>query len=245
MGYPLFFREGCLHKIYGSEPASFRVQTTVCRGVQAGCSESLAVVGSTLLYKSPQGVCSYDGSLPLEVSQALGRERYASAAAGAIGDKYYISMADSGGNYHLFVYDLGRKLWHREDNLSCSGFCAWGGELFAIDRVSRNILGLLGSGEPEGKVSWMAETGELGRREYISRLDLRVALERGSELECLVEYDSSGQWESLCRIYGTSLRTLRIPMRLRRCDHMHLRFRGTGGAKLYAVTKVLEKGSDL
>lgn len=249
LGYPLFFREGCMHKVYGSEPASFRIQTTACRGVQAGCSRSLAVVGETLMYKSPAGVCSYDGSLPVEVSRALGTQRYSDAAAGAIGDKYYISMADSAGEYSLFVYDRGKKLWHREDSLSCSDFCAWGGELFAIDRASRNILGLLGTGEPEGAVSWMAETGELGmdasRREYISRLNLRVSLERGSELECLIEYDGSGQWESLCRVFGTQLRSLRIPLRLRRCDHMRLRLRGTGGAKLYAITKVLEKGSDL
>ena len=249
LGYPLFFREGCMHKVYGSEPASFRIQTTACRGVQAGCSRSLAVVGETLMYKSPAGVCSYDGSLPVEVSRALGTQRFSDAAAGAIGDKYYISMANSAGEYSLFVYDRGKKLWHREDSLSCSDFCAWGGELFAIDRASRNILGLLGTGEPEGAVSWMAETGELGmdasRREYISRLNLRVSLERGSELECLIEYDGSGQWESLCRVFGTELRSLRIPLRLRRCDHMRLRLRGTGGAKLYAITKVLEKGSDL
>ena len=249
LGYPLFFREGCMHKVYGSEPASFRIQTTACRGVQAGCWGSLAVVGETLLYKSPDGVCSYDGSLPVEISRALGAERYSDAAAGAIGDKYYISMEDAAGESHLFVYDRGKKLWHREDSLRCSAFCAFQGELFAIDRDSRNILGLLGTGEPEQAVSWMAETGELGmdasRREYISRLNLRLSLERGSELECLIEYDGSGQWESLCRIYATELRSLRIPLRLRRCDHMRLRLRGTGGAKLYAITKVLEKGSDL
>ena len=249
LGYPLFFKEGCLHKVYGSEPASFRIQTTVCRGVQAGCSRSLAVVGETLMYKSPSGICAYDGSLPVEISQALGKERYENAAAGAIGDKYYISMADSAGEYHLFVYDRGRRLWHREDNLSCLDFCAWDGELFAIDRDSRNILGLLGSGEQEGKVSWMAQTGELGmdaaRREYISRLNLRLSLERGSELECLIQYDGSGEWESLCRMFATELRSLRIPLRVRRCDHMRLLFRGTGGAKLYAITQVSEKGSDL
>ena len=238
-----------MHKVYGSEPASFRIQTTVCRGVQAGCSRSLAVVGETLMYKSPSGICAYDGSLPVEISQALGKERYENAAAGAIGDKYYISMADSAGEYHLFVYDRGRRLWHREDNLSCLDFCAWDGELFAVDRDSRNILGLLGSGEQEGKVSWMAQTGELGmdaaRREYISRLNLRLSLERGSELECLIQYDGSGEWESLCRVFATELRSLRIPLRVRRCDHMRLLFRGTGGAKLYAITQVSEKGSDL
>ena len=52
LGYPLFFRENCLHKIYGNYPANFRLQTTPCRGVQKGSGESLAIVGETLYYKS-------------------------------------------------------------------------------------------------------------------------------------------------------------------------------------------------
>lgn len=249
MGYPIFFKEGCLHKVYGTEPAAFQIQTTACRGVQPGCGESLAVVGETLMYKSRGGVCRYDGSLPQEVSKALGKERYAHAAAGAIGDKYYISMADGAGKWHLFVYDGGKRLWHREDALHVSRFCAWDGELYAIDADSRNILGLLGTGEPEGKVSWMAETGELGMdpaaRQYVSRLNLRLQLEPGAELECLVRYDGEPEWECLAQIYATGLRSLRIPLRLRRCDHLRLCLRGRGDMKLYSITKYMEEGSDL
>ena len=96
MGYPLFFRENCLHKIYGSYPASYRLQTTPCRGVQQGSQQSLAIVGETLFYKSPTGVCAYDGALPTEISRPLGPQPFFQAAAGALRGKYYISMADDG-----------------------------------------------------------------------------------------------------------------------------------------------------
>ena len=30
MGYPLFFKENCVHKVYGNYPANFQIQTTAC-----------------------------------------------------------------------------------------------------------------------------------------------------------------------------------------------------------------------
>ena len=82
LGYPVFFRENCLHKLYGSTPASFRLQTTPCRGVQMGSGRSLAIVGETLYYKSCQGICAYDGSLPVEAGRELGAGEYHDAVAG-------------------------------------------------------------------------------------------------------------------------------------------------------------------
>ena len=55
LGYPVFFREGYIHKIYGSYPAAFRLQSTPCPGVQRGSAASLALVGQLLYYKSPAG----------------------------------------------------------------------------------------------------------------------------------------------------------------------------------------------
>ena len=78
LGYPLFFKENCLHKIYGNFPANYQVQTTACRGVQRGAGNSLAIVNEALFYKSRSGICVYDGSLPTEISTAFGDIRYSS-----------------------------------------------------------------------------------------------------------------------------------------------------------------------
>ena len=50
LGYPLFFKENCMHKVYGSYPANYQIQTTACRGVQKGCERSLAIVNEVLYY---------------------------------------------------------------------------------------------------------------------------------------------------------------------------------------------------
>ena len=87
LGYPMFFKESCVHKVYGNYPANFQIQDTACRGVQSGCHGSLAIVNETLFYKARSGICAFDGSLPVEVSYALGNEVYSSAVGGTHNSK--------------------------------------------------------------------------------------------------------------------------------------------------------------
>ena len=250
LGYPLFFKENCVHKVYGNYPANFQIQSTACRGVQKGCHGSLAIVNETLFYKARSGICAYDGSLPTEASYALGNGAYSDAAGGAHGNKYYVSMKDTTGVWNLFVYDTAKGMWHKEDHLHVSAFCSFREEMYCVDADSRNILTLLGSGEAwEDRVPWMVETGELGisspDMKYISRLTIRMALEIGSEMNIYAQYDLSDEWVHVCNIKGTSLRSFSIPIRPRRCDHMKLRIVGIGAAKIYSETKTIEQGSDV
>ena len=250
LGSALFFKENCLHKVFGNVPSDFTVQDTSCRGVQSGCHKSLAIVNEVLYYKARHAVCSYDGSLPTEVSYVLGSEQYSEAVGGAHSNKYYISMMDNQGAWHLFVYDTAKGLWHREDNLHATAFASFQGDMYCIDADDRNILTLLGTGEPdEDTVEWMAETGELGisspDMKYISRITMRMSMEVGALLDIYAQYDMSEEWIPVCHIRGTSLRSFSIPIRPRRCDFMRLRFVGKGMCKIYSMTKTIEQGSEL
>jgi hypothetical protein len=248
LGYPLFFKENCVHKVYGNYPANFQIQTTACRGVQRGCEKSLAIVNETLFYKSRSGVCAYDGSLPTEASYALGNEVYDYAVGGAHGNKYYITMMDMVGNPNLFVYDTVKGMWHREDDLQADCFCSCRGELYAIS--DGKIITMLGSGtQDEEEVEWMVETGEIGitspDMKYISRLTVRMSMDVGSVVRFLAQYDLMDDWDEVCVLEGTSLRSFSIPIRPRRCDYMKLRIEGVGNAKIYSITKTIEQGSEL
>ena len=247
LGYPLFFKENCVHKVYGNYPANFQIQTTACRGVQKGCERSLAIVNETLYYKARSGVCAYDGSLPVEISAALGDKTYSDAVGGANGNKYYISMKDAAGEASLMVYDTAKGMWHKEDDLSPSAFCSCRGELYAI--AGGKIITMLGSGKADSEsVEWMAQTGEIGistpDMKYISRLTVRLLLDVGSEVRLLAQYDFSDAWEELCVLQGTSLRSYSVPIRPKRCDHMKLRIAGVGNVKIYSITKTIEQGSE-
>ena len=250
LGYPLFFKENCMHKVYGNYPANYQIQTTACRGVQKGCSKSLSIVNEVLYYKSRSSVCAYDGSLPFEMSSALGEVAYSDAVAGTLGNKYYISMADDSGKYHLFVYDTKKRMWHREDNTQARAFCTCRGDLYFIDAKDKKIKTILGTGTKEtDKVRWMAETGIIGTdmpdKKYISRLDVRLSVTLGTRLYFYVQYDSSGEWEHIFTLAGRSLSSFSIPIRPRRCDHLRLRIEGDGEAKIFSICKTIEQGSNL
>ena len=248
LGYPLFFKENCVHKVYGNYPANFQIQTTACRGVQRDCDKSLSIVNETLFYKSRSGVCAYDGSLPTEMSYALGNEVYSDAVGGSHGNKYYISMKDVRGNYNLFIYDIAKGMWHKEDSIPVDCFCSCRGEMYAISEGK--IITMLGSGTQENdSVEWMVQTGEIGisspDMKYISRITVRMSMDIGSEVRFSAQYDFADGWDEICVLNGTSLRSFSIPIRPRRCDHMKLRIEGVGNAKIYSITKTIEQGSEL
>ena len=250
LGYPIFFKETCMHKVYGNYPANFQIQTTPCRGVQKGCHRSLAIVNETLYYKSRSGVCAYDGSLPAEVSAALGDAVYQNAAAGSLGNKYYISMADTDGGWHLFVYDTVKGMWHREDDTQADDFCACRGDLYFINHATNQIQTVKGTGEKDVKpIKWSATTGIFGTdspdKKYISRMDVRMKLDVGARVSFFAEYDSSGEYYHLFTMTGKSLQSFSVPFRTRRCDHMRLRIIGTGDVKIFSICKTIEWGSDL
>ena len=248
LGSPIFFKENHLHKIHISSTGAHQVTDTPCQGVQQGCSDSLTVVGNVVYYKSRNGVCAYDGSLPVEMSQMFGGVQYENAVGGGIGSKYYISMDDTERKSHLFVYDAGKGLWHKEDDLRVDAFCKCRGDLYAIS--GGRIVTMLGSGDQVAEpVEWMAESGLIGLTtpdmKYVSRLILRLTLPQGSCMRAFAEYDSSGRWQQLFTIHGHGTQAFTLPVRPVRCDHVRLRLEGDGPMKLFSITKNIEQGSDV
>ena len=251
LGYPTFFKESCLHTVYGNFPAEYQVQDTACRGVQKGSEKSLAMVNEVLYYKSRTGICAYNGSLPAEVSSVLGEKAYSNAVACSHKSKYYISMYDiAEKDYVLFVYDTEKGLWHKEDNLQVKHFCPIDEEIYYIDTAENTIKTIFGSGTKDTKpIKWKAETGILGTsspdKKYVSRLSIRLMMDIGSRVVFSIQYDSSGDWENVCTLVGHNLKTFTLPIRPKRCDHFRLRIEGEGNVKIFSISKITEQGSDV
>ena len=254
LGYPIFFKENCMHKVYGNYPANYQINTTTCRGVQKGSHKSLAIVNEVLYYKSKTSICSYDGSLPQEISYKLGSVPYSEAVACSHGNKYYISMCnDLTGECSLFVYDTALGLWHKEDNTKVYDFCSCRGEVYFIDHTDKENVRLktmFGSGTTDNaKVKWMAETGYIGTdspdQKYISKLNVRMYVELNAIVYVYIQYDSTGDWELVYRMAGMKLQSFTIQITPRRCDHLKIRLEGEGVAKIYSISKTIEQGSDV
>lgn len=247
-GYPLFFKENYLHKIYGQIPANFQVQSTACRGVQRGSAESLAIVNEVLYYLGTTGVCAYDGSLPVEVSSQFGAVRYHGGAGAGCGNKYYLRAVDLVGEESIFVLDTARKLWHRESGCGGARLCGFKGDVIAAR--GNELISLLGNGEKTAEESfhWMAETGIIGASgvhgKNLCKAALRMALEPGSTLRMSVQYDSIGPWLEIGRMRSRSLKAFLLPLRMHRCDHLRLRLEGDGDCVLYGIIMDIEATSD-
>lgn len=250
LGYPLFFKENCIHKIYGMQPSAYQVQTTSCRGVQRGSAQSLVVVNEVLYYKSRSDICAYDGSLPTGISTQFGDKAYSQACAGAHGGKYYVSMQDETGAWALMAYDTKYGIWHKEDASHAGAFAAWNDSLYMLDVDKGQIWDLLGGtgATAEEDFTWMAESGLIGYdmadHKYISRFNFRMQLRDNAKCRLQIQYDSSGAWEDQGQISGAGTRSFVLPVIPRRCDHFRIRLSGTGEVFIYSMTKLIEQGSD-
>lgn len=248
LGTPTFFKENVIHPVSVSSVGAHQIGDIPARGVQHGSHKSLCVVNETLYYKSRTGVVAYQGGMPADISQALGEEKYYSAVAGVFGQRYYISMKDSGNMWHLFVFDAGKGLWMHEDNTHAECFAQVGDELYAV--VTNGITALNGTvGTPEGDFEWSCTSGvltyEYPDRKYLSRFNIRVNMGIGSGFRMFIEYDSSGTWNYAGDFHLPVTGTVTIPVRPRRCDHLRIKFLGHGDIRMYSIARILEKGSDV
>ena len=247
LGYPCFFKEEHIYKVYGDKPSNFQVMGSASLGVEKGSDESLAIAGETLFYLSRTGIVAWSGGIPQSVSAAFGTQRFRNGVAGSDGTKYFVSLQDTTGVHQLFAFDTRTNLWHREDSTHASEFARVGDELYFLENGTlRTVYGTAGT--KDGPVGWMAETGimtyGLVGKKYVSRINLRMQLPKGSSVDFWVQYDSDGVWRHCGHIEGRGLRTFLLPIRPARCDHLKFRLTGKGEMKLFSLARVLEAGSD-
>ena len=238
LGYLLFFKENCIHKLYGSKPSDYQMSSVRCRGVAENAAKSLCVIAETLYYLSPDGVMAWSGSLPAKVSGALDTGKLTAverAVGGQLDARYYLYLhrkMDTGSG-RLLVYDTERGLW-QEESAAGTGMVSTGQQLYLWDGNAlwaadpeREV-----SGEDETGLKFEAVTGDIGLAvpddKYISRVTLRMDALAHTVLTVAVSYDG-GDWETVssCAVTRDHQR-VNLPFVPRRHDTMRLRFAGTG-----------------
>ncbi len=261
-GYIIFFKEHCIHKIYGQNPP-YTVNTSYIRGVQKGSHKSLCVVNETLYYKSPNGICAFEGGVPVDISEALGGAYYTNAVAGVLGNRYYICMSDKNGERELFNYDEARNIWHKEDNIDVKEFANHNGNLYfigVIDGVKRlcladgenaygNFSGELSGWFLEEDFYWSCETGIWGfsipENKYYSNITLCLSGERGARIHIDFQTDENGKWEKQISFSANELGSAVLPFTTPRCRFLRIRIRGKGKGRVYLISRTIETGSEL
>lgn len=251
-GYTVFFKEDWICKIYGSTPSEFSALGTATLGVAEGSAKSLAVAGEILFYLSSSGIMAYTGGIPKNAGKALGAGQFCDAVAGSDGMKYYVSMKNEDGRW-LYVYDTRTGLWHKESDYDFVDFVLWEGGLCGMTKGG-DIWSLVSRrnaypGSQEAFVMWMVEFADFTEanpnKKGIGKVQIRLELEEEAWAQVWIQFDSDGIWHEMGQKLEAGIkRSHYLPVIPRRCDHYRLKITGTGGCKIYSLTREYYVGSE-
>lgn len=253
LGYPIFFKEDHIYKVYGDKPSNFQVMSSASLGVDVSGGNSPAVAGEVLFYLSRAGIVAYSGGIPQNISAPFGDQRFRNAVGGSDGVKYYVSMEDVSGKWHIFVYDTLRGLWYREDGREIVNF-GWNGELYFLDKDGTLWLGGNARVVPEGAeaeeaVESLAEFGDFvegnPNKKGVSKLQVRVELMENASVTIEMQFDRDGCWREVQTLTATRKRSYYLPIIPRRTDNFKIRIRGIGDWKLYSLVRESYSGSEM
>lgn len=210
----LFFKENCVHSIYGTKPSNFTLSTIELRGVQKGSHNSICKSNGLLYYKAPEGIFVFNGSTSVRADARLGRDITDTAVGVADDNAVYMAT-----DYRVYVYDCLHDNWHTEDIMGgygkmISGY-KYGGALYLTMIIGNFVRLYLMRGndnsitEFEEDVSFGLVTGDLNRTgaimRHISKLRFVIGVDdkyrdvsfsisisyNGGEYKTVYSYDST------------------------------------------------------
>lgn len=255
LGYPSFFKEDGVYKVYGSKPSNYEVIDGARLGLASGSGASLSVAAEQLFFLNRTGPCMYTGGIPKPIGRAFGDGRYKNARAGSDGLKYYVSMQDEAEDWHLFVYDTQRGLWHEEDETHVLAFAELRGVLYALEEGGEVLILRHGTELPAGTTeeesfTWSAEfadfTDDSPNKKGLIKLQVRLELEKDAECTVELMVDSTGKWITPQGGYikEKGKRSYTLPIVPQRADHYRIRLTGIGGCRVYSISRDFYKGSE-
>ena len=241
----LFFKENCVHKLYGYKPSNYQLITTNCLGVEKGSDKSIQLINGAVYYKSREGIMAYTGDTPALISPNFGKTRYDSAVSGTDMLKYYVSMRNKADNkWYMFVYDIERGVWMLEDNTQAEDFAFIDNQLVYTDHDKEKIIST--SGDDEEPIEWYAKFGPydevLENKKVYSKINMRLLMEENSEISVWISVDG-GAWESVCHLSTYFKRTVELPIVPRRCDKFAILIQGTGCTKIESMARLVREGT--
>lgn len=257
-GYPTFFKADYIYRIYGAQPSTYQLQELAANGVKPGCGKSIAMADNTLLYLSNVGVMAYSGGYPEKCDQALGNVVLSDAAAGSDGQKYFLCAKENGGAKALYVFDVWRGTWLREQEINLTTFTAAQGGLLALETQSAGtdtvwalageLLDRYSTTTQEGAIASVAEFGDITMqvmdRKSVHRVQMRLIVGAGTTVTVAIRYDSTGDWVTVKTIAAMTKQSVYLPVLPRRCDHFRLKITGSGEWKLCGLGLDLRQGSE-
>lgn len=237
-----FFKEDCIHKVYGSYPAEYQIVTAICNGVEKGSQKSLAFMNDAIFYKSRVGIMAYSGGYPQLISSQFGNTKYKNVVAGTDGRRYYACMEEvKTGDHVLMVYDTEYNEWHKQDDLEATCFTYINGNLICAADGQITPLQLVADDETgDNTIEWMAQLGPfdeyLEDKKIYSRIKMRYKMPEGSAFKVYISADE-GAWEEVAHVISETDRIEEVFVTPVRCDCFSVKIEGEGYCKIKSMVR--------
>lgn len=258
-GSVLFFKENCVHVVYGTKASNFTLSTIKLRGVQKGSDGSLCISDGLLYFKAPEGIFSFNGSASVRIDAKLGDDITDTAVMTANGRHVVMCAADG----TVYYYDKRYSAWYTRRLADVISAHEINGRLYAVTRDKNGKMKLVtlvgndGNSDSEEKNEFTAISGELGRGSVFRlykklRMSLCHEKQDGETLEINAYISTDGrEWK---KVYGcvdgsTGEEIASAPIIPLRCRKIKIKICGeTSGnayAALYGIYLDSEKGSEI
>lgn len=259
---PYFFTENMAYSIMGNKPKNYQVQNYELRGVEDGAYRTIAQKDGYVYYKSKSGIERFNGNNAQSLSEYLDLEGMNGYIGQTNNDKYFVFLGTEN-NTNLYVYDIKKRLWHKERNDSPNDMVELDNNLYItenketkIDLVKINgksteVADILVDNDPTYDTpKWWVESGEFNGQsllnKYITKFMFEMKLEQNSKVSIYFMYDDSGEWEEVFRTTDKQVKKLiNVPILVRRCERMRYKIKGEGQAKIYSISITSEGGSEI
>lgn len=248
-GYPVFFKEHEMYRVYGSTASTFALQKVADYGLRKDSPHAVSVVDSVLFFLSPEGICAYTGGVPAVISDNL-RTDLSEGAFVSADKKLYASVRDNNGRV-MYVYDTDNRIWSSETFEDMPlGFAKINGEQRMMN--SEGNLVLIGKTTSEWQNEADTEIAYIEFNDFygdsldgkrLGKITIRASVEPEYDaLEVYVQYDSDGEWHKVGSIYNQNNRkkVSEFGFFPRKCDHYRIRLECRGKFTLYSIARQVE-----
>lgn len=270
-GNVYYFKENCVHKLYGSSPSDWQLVMLPINGVEDGADKSVAVENDVCIYKSTDGFYIFDGLTSTKISGKLGRNTilpnenkndcsFYEYSACIFKGKYYCGVLERiTGKYTLYTYDINMGLWCAEEFLSDTGF-------MDLMRTNRDVYGVKAVGDYISFISlssgnefvsrkyatafeWSVESGDMtlgyANNKYISKIQVRAEGDKGTKIYVKIIADQKENKSAQFEFSPDTLDSYSYSPKPIRCDNFRVLLSGTGQAKIYGITLTISEGSEI
>lgn len=218
------FKRHCFHEIYGDKPSNFKIPYLT----KTGCTDgrSITELDGVLYFAGADGVYAYNGGAAKNIAVKLDI-KVASAVGGADAENLYMRLNDK-----LYVYHVRRQMWYQYDDTPVYDiFCADGNLFFAEEG------GISLQGGDNCNVCWSLVSKQYRAgfmKTNLINIWLLLSLGEGAQAHVSVSTDG-GPFRLWDTVYADTVRSVRIPMRMNKCDTFQLKLEGVGDCMLHGI----------